>query len=80
MKKVLTSEKRCVILEPQKESKKTNGQAETGKINGGKLMNNAEYKEFLITNILEWQTNNQFTKEELSKMTIRTLERIHDNI
>ena len=49
-------------------------------INGGKLMSNAEYKEFLITNILEWQTNNQFTKEELNKMTIRTLERIHDNI
>ena len=43
-------------------------------------MSNAEYKEFLITNILEWQTNNQFTKEELNKMTIRTLERIHDNI
>lgn len=43
-------------------------------------MNNTEYKEFLINNILEWQINNQFTKEELSKMTIRTLERIHDNI
>ena len=43
-------------------------------------MNNVEYKEFLITNILEWQPNNQFTKEELNKMTIRTLERIHDNI
>ena len=43
-------------------------------------MSNTEYKEFLIINILEWQTNNQFTKEELGKMTIRTLERIHDNI
>ena len=43
-------------------------------------MNNTEYKEFLINNILEWQTNNQFTKEELNKMSIRILERIHDNI
>lgn len=50
--------------------------------NGVNDMNleNVKYKNFLITNILEWQTNNQFTKEELSKMTIRTLERIHDNI
>ena len=43
-------------------------------------MSNTEYRNFLIANILEWQTNNQFTKEELNKMTIRTLERIHDNI
>ena len=43
-------------------------------------MNNAEYKEMLISNILEWQTNNQFTREELEKKPIRVLERIHDNI
>lgn len=39
-----------------------------------------EYKEFLIESILKWQTKNQFTKEELQKLTIRTLERIHDAI
>ena len=39
-----------------------------------------EYKEMLINNILEWQTNNQFTKEELEQKNIRTLERIHDNV
>lgn len=39
-----------------------------------------EYKEFLIESILKWQTKNQFTKEELQRYTIRTLERIHDTI
>ena len=39
-----------------------------------------EYKEFLIKNILEWQKENQFTKEELQKHSIRALEIIHDNI
>lgn len=43
-------------------------------------MTNKEYKEMLINNILEWQTNNQFTKEELEQKNIRTLERIHDNV
>lgn len=43
-------------------------------------MNNAEYKEMLINNILEWQTRNQFTKEELQKKSIRVLETIHDNV
>lgn len=38
------------------------------------------YKEVLIDNILEWQTRNQFTKEELQKKSIRTLEIIHDNV
>lgn len=45
-----------------------------------KTMTNKEYKEMLINNILEWQTNNQFTKEELEQKNIRTLERIHDNV
>jgi hypothetical protein len=43
-------------------------------------MNNIEYKEMLINNILEWQTKNQFTKEELQKQTVRVLEIIHDNV
>ena len=43
-------------------------------------MTNAEYKEMLISNILEWQTRNQFTKEELQKKPIRVLEVIHDNV
>ena len=43
-------------------------------------MKNTEYKEMLINNILEWQTNNQFTREELEKKSIRVLERIHDNV
>ena len=43
-------------------------------------MTNKEYKKMLINNILEWQTKNQFTKEELQKKTVRTLEIIHDNI
>ena len=43
-------------------------------------MTNKEYKEMLINNILEWQTNNQFTREELEKKPIRVLERIHDNV
>ena len=43
-------------------------------------MSNKEYKEMLINNILEWQTNNQFTREELEQKPIRVLERIHDNV
>jgi len=43
-------------------------------------MNTQEYKKFLINNILEWQKNGQFTREQLEEMTIRALERIHDNI
>ena len=43
-------------------------------------MTNTEYKEMLISNILEWQTKNQFTKEELQKKPIRVLEVIHDNV
>lgn len=43
-------------------------------------MNAKEYKEFLIESILDFQTKNQFTKEDLEKKTIRTLERIHDTI
>lgn len=43
-------------------------------------MTNAEYKEMLINDILEWQTNDQFTREELEQKPIRALERIHDNV
>ena len=43
-------------------------------------MTNKEYKEMLINDILEWQTRNQFTREELEKKTIRALERIYDNV
>lgn len=39
-----------------------------------------EYKEFLIESILDFQTMNQFTREQLQKKTIRVLERIHDTI
>ena len=39
-----------------------------------------KYKEFLIENILDFQTKKQFSREELEKKTIRILERIHDTI
>ena len=38
------------------------------------------YKQFLINGILEFQKNNQFTREQLERMTTRTLERIFDNV
>lgn len=43
-------------------------------------MNNQDYKQFLINNILEWQNHQQFKREDLEKMSIRALEIIHDNI
>ena len=43
-------------------------------------MNNKEYREMLINGILEYQTKEQFTKEELNKKSIRTLEIIYDNV
>mgnify|MGYP006979803077 CR=1 FL=1 len=43
-------------------------------------MTNKEYKQDLIKNILQWQTKNQFTKDDLEKKSIRVLEKIHDNI
>lgn len=43
-------------------------------------MTNAEYKEMLISDILEWQTRNQYTREELERKSIRALERIYDNV
>lgn len=43
-------------------------------------MDNKDYKNMLIENILEWQKNGQFTAEDLAKMSIRALERIHDNV
>ena len=43
-------------------------------------MTNAKYREMLINDILEWQTRNQYTREELQKKSIRALERIYDVI
>lgn len=43
-------------------------------------MTSREYKDFLINNILSWQKENGFTREDLEKKSIRVLERIHDNI
>lgn len=43
-------------------------------------MTNAEYKEFLINGILEFQTKEQFTIDELRKKSIRVLEKIYDNV
>lgn len=46
-----------------------------------KLMEEAkQYKEILVEGILSFQTRNQFTREELEKKTISTLERIHDYV
>ena len=39
-----------------------------------------EYREMLINGILDYQTKGQFTREELEKKPIRTLERIYDNV
>lgn len=38
------------------------------------------YKQILIDGILEFQTRNLFTAENLGSKSIRTLERIYDNI
>ena len=43
-------------------------------------MNILEYKEMLIEGILEFQTRNQFTREQLEKKSISALERIYDNV
>ena len=43
-------------------------------------MTNKEYRDFLINGILEFQSNNQFTKDELLKKSIRVLEKIFDNV
>ena len=43
-------------------------------------MTNAEYREMLIDGILEFQTKQQFTKEYLKKLSIRSLEIIYDNV
>lgn len=43
-------------------------------------MNWKEYKEFLIESILDFQTSNQHTREELEKKTIRVLEIIYDHV
>lgn len=43
-------------------------------------MTNAEYRKMLIDGILEYQTQGQFTREVLEKMSIRALERVYDNV
>ena len=43
-------------------------------------MTNAEYRKMLIDGILEYQTREQFTRKELEKKPIRTLEIIYDNV
>lgn len=43
-------------------------------------MTNKEYREMLISCILDYQTKRQFTGEELRKKSIRTLEIIYDNV
>ena len=43
-------------------------------------MTTKEYKEFLIDGILEFQTRNQFTREELQSKAVRALETIYDNV
>lgn len=43
-------------------------------------MTTAEYREFLINGIMEFQTRNQFTREELQKKRTEALERIYDNV
>ena len=45
-----------------------------------RTMTNTEYRKMLIDGILEYQTKEQFTREELEKKPIRTLERIYDNV
>ena len=37
------------------------------------------YKQLLICDIMEWQSNNQFTYDILESMSIRALEKIHDS-
>lgn len=38
------------------------------------------YKDFLINDILRFQQHNEFTREMLEQIEIRTLERIYDTI
>lgn len=45
-----------------------------------KTMTNSDYRRMLIDGILKYQTKEQFTKEELEKKPIRTLEIIYDNV
>lgn len=43
-------------------------------------MTASEYKAWMIECILEWQTRDQFTREELEAKRIGALERIFDNV
>lgn len=39
-----------------------------------------EYKELLVSGILEWDVTNQFTREQLESKSVRVLERIYDDM
>lgn len=43
-------------------------------------MDYREYKKMLIKGILEFQTKNQFSAEDLKSKNIRLLEKIYDNV
>ena len=43
-------------------------------------MTNKEYREMLIKGILDFQSKNQFTREDLESRSIRALEIIYDNV
>ena len=43
-------------------------------------MTNKEYKQWMIECILQWQSENTFTRESLEKKTTRALEIIFDNV
>lgn len=43
-------------------------------------MSAIEYKKFLVDGILEFQTEQIFTRKQLEKMSIRALEIIFDNV
>lgn len=43
-------------------------------------MDHRKYKKMLIKGILEFQTKNQFSAEDLKSKSIRVLEIIYDNV
>lgn len=43
-------------------------------------MTHKDYKTMLIEGIMDFQTKNQWTKEQLEKKDIRVLEIIYDNV
>ena len=44
------------------------------------MMSEKEYRKWLISGILELQTENAFDKDDLMNRPIRVLERIYDNV